>query len=123
MEIREFLVHAHLDDEALEQFIAAGWLTPRRQAGARRFSEIDLVRARLIRDLRLDLGVNDDGISIILDLIDQMHGLRRTLRCVLSAVGAQPQGTRARIIAEVRAVAAASAPPRRTAARRTRKTR
>ena len=44
------------------------------------FSEVDLARARLIRDLKVDLGVNDDGIAIVLHLLDQLHGLRRLLR-------------------------------------------
>jgi chaperone modulatory protein CbpM len=104
MERRQFLEHARLDGAALEAFISAGWLMPRRRGGAPRFSEIDLVRARLIRDLQHDLGVNADGISIILDLLDQMHGLRRTLRQLLAAVGAQPDRTRAAIVAEIQAV-------------------
>jgi chaperone modulatory protein CbpM len=107
MDRREFLVHARLDRAALEAFLEAGWLVPRRAGGAHHFSEIDIVRARLIRDLQHDLGVNDDGVSIILDLIDQMHGLRRTLRQLMAAVGAQPVGTRARILAEIRTVASA----------------
>ena len=47
------------------------------------FSEVDLSRAQLIRDLREDLGVNDEGVSVILHLIDQMHGLRHSMRELL----------------------------------------
>ena len=36
-------------------------------------------RAELIRDLKYDLDVNDAGIGVILNLVDQVHGLRRTL--------------------------------------------
>jgi chaperone modulatory protein CbpM len=43
------------------------------------FSDVDLARAQLIRDLRDDLGVNDEGISVILHLLDQVHGLRRSM--------------------------------------------
>jgi chaperone modulatory protein CbpM len=42
----------------------------------------------LIRDLQ-DLGVNDDGIPIILDLVDQVHGLRYVLRELLSTIKTQ----------------------------------
>lgn len=104
MDRREFLQQARLESETLEAFIEAGWLIPRRQDGERDFSEIDLRRARLIRDLRHDMGVNDEGISVILDLLDQMHGLRRTLRQLMAALSAQPEDTRTRIIAEIRAV-------------------
>ena len=44
------------------------------------FSEADLARARLIQDLRMDFGVNDEGISIILHLLDQLYGLRCLIR-------------------------------------------
>jgi len=44
---------------------------------------MDLARARLIRDLKNDLGVNDEGVGVILHLLDQIHGLRRTLEDLL----------------------------------------
>jgi len=33
----------------------------------------------LIRDLKADFGVNDEGVDVILHLVDQLHGLRRAL--------------------------------------------
>jgi chaperone modulatory protein CbpM len=56
------------------------WLIPRASGSALQFSDADLARARLIRDLKLDLGVNDEGIAIILHLLDQLHGLRSLVR-------------------------------------------
>jgi chaperone modulatory protein CbpM len=50
------------------------------------FSEADLARAELIRDLMQDLGVNDEGVGVILNLLDQMHGLRRALAGTLQSV-------------------------------------
>lgn len=41
------------------------------------FSEIDLARAMLIRDLTEDLGVQEEGVDVILPLADQVHGLRQ----------------------------------------------
>ena len=41
-----------------------------------RFSDTDVARARLIQDLKGDFGVNDEGIDVILHLVDQLHGLR-----------------------------------------------
>jgi chaperone modulatory protein CbpM len=32
-----------------------------------------------------EVGVNDEGIAIILSLVDQMHGLRRVLRELMQA--------------------------------------
>jgi chaperone modulatory protein CbpM len=79
---------ARLDKEVLDQWVDAGWLTPHQNATGQRFSSVDLARAYLIRDLQ-DLGVNDDGIPIILDLVDQVHGLRYVLRELLSTINAQ----------------------------------
>jgi chaperone modulatory protein CbpM len=93
VETREFLVTAHLKAEALDAWIDAGWLVPRADGERRQFSEVDLARVRLIQDLQ-DLGINDDAIPVILDLIDQLHGLRRVLREVLSTVTAQSEASR-----------------------------
>ncbi|HEY0567754.1 MAG TPA: chaperone modulator CbpM [Xanthobacteraceae bacterium] len=101
METREFLLQARLDSEALEAWIAAGWLFPRRASEERRFAEIDVARARLIRDLQDNCGVNEEGVGVVLDLLDQVHNLRRVLRNVLSAVNAQPEEMRQTIVAQI----------------------
>ena len=93
VETREFLLTAHLKAEALEAWIDAGWLAPRDNGEGSYFSEVDLARVQLIHDLQ-DLGVNDEAIPVILDLVDQLHGLRRVLREVLSTVTAQSQASR-----------------------------
>src|ERR1700674_126052 len=103
IDTREFLMHARVETEVLEAWIEEGWLLPR--ADAQRFSDVDLARVRLIHDLRERLGVNDEGVPVILDLVDQIHGLRRTLRDLVSALGAEPEETRRRIVANVLAAA------------------
>ena len=86
METHEFLLAARLESGTLDAWIEAGWLVRRDQEGAGSFSEIDVARVRLIRDLG-QLGVNDEAVPIILHLIDQLHGLRRTLRVMVSQSG------------------------------------
>jgi chaperone modulatory protein CbpM len=93
VETREFLLNAHLKAEALQAWIDAGWLAPRANGEGRHFSEVDLARVQLILDLQA-LGANDDAIPIILDLVDQLHGLRRVLREVVSTVAAQSRTAR-----------------------------
>jgi chaperone modulatory protein CbpM len=85
MEMREFLLAAHVKTDALDAWIEAGWLMPRHNGKGRSFTNIDLARAHLIRDLQV-MGVNEEAMPIILDLIDQMHGLRRTVRALLSEI-------------------------------------
>jgi chaperone modulatory protein CbpM len=83
---QEFLLRARLDDGTLEAWIAEEWLIPTGSAAEPAFTDADVARAALIRDLKHDLDVNDPGIGVILGLIDQMHGLRRTLADVLRDV-------------------------------------
>ena len=104
METREFIVQARLDAQVLETWIAAGWLLPRQHGSQRDFSDVDLSRAQLIQDLER-LGANEESIPIILDLIDQVHGLRRMLRELMSAIHAQPEAMRRWIIADLRSAA------------------
>jgi chaperone modulatory protein CbpM len=103
METREFLLHARLDPQELEAWLEAGWLSPGRAKDALLFSDIDSARAQLIRDLKTDMGVNDEGIAIILDLLDQIYGLRGRLRNVVSAISVQHDMVRRQIIADIRA--------------------
>lgn len=98
----EFRMRARLDEATLDAWSEVGWLVPRVEAGDRAFAEIDVARARLIADLRDDLGLNDDGVTVALDLLDQIHGLRRTLGELLAALGAEPETTRSRIAFRMR---------------------
>jgi chaperone modulatory protein CbpM len=50
------------------------------------FSEADLARTKLIRDLRENLGINDEGVGVILTLLDQMHSLRTVLAEMLRSI-------------------------------------
>jgi len=76
---REFLVRAQLEDNTLEAWIQEEWLIPAESAGEMTFSDADVARVQLIRDLKNDLGINDEGVGVILNLVDQVHGLRRVL--------------------------------------------
>src|SRR5215467_493521 len=91
--ISEFLVRVRIDRHLLESMIAAGWLITQREPELI-VSDIDLARAQLIRELKEDFGVNDEGISLILHLLDQIHGLRRSMHGALEEMRQhwQPQG-------------------------------
>jgi chaperone modulatory protein CbpM len=82
--MQEFLLRCRVEHRSLQAWMAAGWLIPPQTEPEPAFSEVDLARAQLIRDLHEDLGVNDEGISVILHLIDQMHGLRQSMQQVLN---------------------------------------
>ena len=79
MNRQQFLTHAGLQVQTLELWLEQRWLIPDQTSGDMNFSDMDVERARLIRDLKTDLGVNDEGVDVILHLLDQLHGLRRAL--------------------------------------------
>ena len=81
---QEFLAIVRLDQETLAAWIEEEWIIPAGSGDEPAFSDVDVARARLIRDLKHDLDVNDAGIGVILRLLDQMHGLRRTLADLLA---------------------------------------
>ena|ERR687886_1153785 len=88
----QFCIRAGIQQEVLQVWLSEGWLAPRRGDAGPDLSEMDLARARLIQDLRHGIGVNDEGIGIILNLIDQVHGLRSMLQLVIETVS-QGSGT------------------------------
>ncbi|WP_349643925.1 chaperone modulator CbpM [Bradyrhizobium sp. LTSP885] len=74
---QQFLSNAGLEVHTLEVWIEQQWLIPDRTSEEVTFSDTDVARAHLIRDLKRDFGVNDEGVDVILHLVDQLHGLRR----------------------------------------------
>jgi chaperone modulatory protein CbpM len=81
----DFLARAQVDRETLEIWIEEEWLVPSETTPERGFTEADLARAQLIRDLMDDLGVNAEGVGVVLNLVDQVHGLRNVLAEVLTS--------------------------------------
>ncbi len=92
-----------IEAATIEQWIAIGWIAPR-GPDATGFSESDLARACLIRDLREAMGVNDEGVGVALSLLDQIHGLRRALRQVAGAMHGLPEPMRREVLVILRAM-------------------
>src|SRR5690242_9144515 len=83
----EFCIRVGIEQRTLRLWLDEGWLAPGRDDAGLVLSEVDAARARLIRDLRESIGVNDEGVGVILNLIDQVHGLRSVLHAVLERLG------------------------------------
>jgi chaperone modulatory protein CbpM len=75
----QFLINAKLDSETLDVWIAEEWLLPSEEQNEFVFSEADIARARLIGELIDDLGVNAEGVGLVLNLLDQIHSLRKAV--------------------------------------------
>jgi chaperone modulatory protein CbpM len=71
---------ARYDETMLREWAALGWISIEESEAGEPLSEADEARCNLICDLKQDIGVNDEGVDVILNLLDQIHGLRRALR-------------------------------------------
>lgn len=83
---QEFVERVQIDRQTLQIWIEEEWLLPKESAEGRLFTDLDLARAKLIVDLRENMGVNDAGLEVILHLLDQMHGLRRAMSDLLGSM-------------------------------------
>ena len=72
--------------EDVQDWIDSDWLRPEGTRGHYLFREIDEARAHLIRELREDMGINDEGMPVILSLLDQLYAARRQMRRLREAI-------------------------------------
>jgi chaperone modulatory protein CbpM len=80
----------------LRVWVAQGWIRPADRA-AQGFSEADLARAALICNLEDELGFTEEDVPVLLNLIDQIHGLRSELVGLLDALDDLPPEIRATV--------------------------
>ncbi len=90
-----------VDVARLQVFIDRGWLSPPMLEGQPAFRDVDVARAALIADLA-DMGVNDDGVDLVLDLLDQLYSLRLALSDLIDALEVQPRGVRSHLVNDAR---------------------
>ncbi|HEV7320715.1 MAG TPA: chaperone modulator CbpM [Ensifer sp.] len=101
MNDREFCEHLEIEVKVLRIWVEQCWLMPEEAATGWSFEEADLARARLIQDLTGPMGVNDDGVDVAMELLDQIHGLRGRLSALMSAIRAQEPEVQRLILSRV----------------------
>lgn len=89
--------------DALRRWIELGWVLPAVDGEDVLFDPIDVARVGLIGELHVDLGIEEDSLTMVLSLLDQLYAVRRALSAVMSAIAAQPDDVRGRIATEVEA--------------------
>jgi chaperone modulatory protein CbpM len=87
-------VHRHLTVVHVERWVRLGLLRPAGEEDGWTFEEVDVARARLLAELTGDLGFDEDSLETVVDLLDQVHTLRRQLHKIGLAIGRQPVETR-----------------------------
>ncbi|WP_416067774.1 chaperone modulator CbpM [Rhizobium sp. ZK1] len=98
MDDREFRLYLKIDVTELDLWVEQGWLAPEVSEGRRRFRDADLARARLILDLTRQMGVNEAGVDVVMELVDQLHGMRGTMRRLVAAVNRQDAEIQQRLL-------------------------
>ncbi|WP_454857910.1 chaperone modulator CbpM [Rhizobium binxianense] len=99
MDDHEFRHRLKIEVTELEMWIREGWLAPQIAEHQRRFRDADLARARLILDLTHGMGVNEAGVDIVMDLVDQLHGMRGAMRDIITAVSGEDVAVQQRLAA------------------------
>jgi len=64
------------------------------------FRDVDVARAELIADLTIEMGINDEGVDVVLDLLDQLHSLRFACNNLIEALETQPLGIRRHVVTD-----------------------
>ena len=71
---------ADLHPQTLRKYDREGLVSPSRSQGSRRlYSEEDLERLQIVRRLSEDLGLNLNGVGLVLELVQHMHGMLEVL--------------------------------------------
>lgn len=87
-----------LPQPELLNWVDRGWVRPDADGALWEFHEIDVARARLIRELRRDAAVSEDAMPVVLSLLDQVYDLRCALRRIADALDQQPSEVRTAVL-------------------------
>ena len=86
-----------LDRRELVRWVENRWVLPERRDKTWIFHEIDIARVELILEVRREFALDDEALSLILGLLDQVYDLRRQLGRLCDALAAQPPEIQAAI--------------------------
>lgn len=91
-----------LTRQRLQAFVRAEVVIPLHSEGDIYFRQVDLARLELLCDLTEHFELPEDAVSIVMSLIDQLHGARSDLKALAKAVDAQPAEIRTQIAEALR---------------------
>ena len=87
-----------LERGELVRWVENRWIVPEEESGETGerwvFHEVDVARVELILDIRREHAVDDEAMSLVLGLLDQVYSLRRQMRRLCDALEQQPPEVR-----------------------------
>jgi len=96
--------HGRLTALHVERWVQRGLLRPAAEGDGWVFEAVDVARARLLAELTDELGFDEESMETVVDLLDQVHTLRRQLNQLGLAIGRQPAETREAIAVALKAL-------------------
>ena len=97
----QVLAEFNLSRDELLLWIERRWVLPLAQENEYVFGEADLARLQMIVELHRDLAIDDEAMTVVLDLLDKLYGLRRQMRELLSAVDELPEAHRDKLLSRI----------------------
>jgi chaperone modulatory protein CbpM len=97
-------VHGRLTTVHVERWVQRGLLKPTAEGNDWSFEPVDVARARLLAELVDEMGFDEESVETVIDLLDQVHTLRRQLDQLGLAIGRQPAETREAIAVALKAL-------------------
>jgi len=97
-------LHGRLTTVHVERWVQRGLLRPSAEGESWVFEPVDVARARLLAELADEMGFDDEAVETVVDLLDQVHTLRRQLHHLGLAIGHQPAETREAIAVALKAL-------------------
>ncbi len=86
----------------LDLWVCEHWVRPAHSDGDFAFNDADIARVHLLHTLNNELEVGNEAIPIILSLIDQLHEMRAHMHTIASAIDAQPETVRRKILEQAK---------------------
>ena len=86
--------HTTLDRREVVAWVENRWVLPERHDKTWIFHDVDVARVELILDIRREFAVDDEAMSLVLQLLDQVYSLRRQMRRLCDALEQQPPEVR-----------------------------
>lgn len=94
----EVLILCGVERDELAAWIERRWVLPLATDGDYVFSEVDIARVWMIRELHRDFNIDEDAMALVLGLVDQLYAARRRLRQIIDALAMLPDDQREAVL-------------------------
>ena len=101
MDALEYCQQLKIETTTLSVWVEQRWIIPLADGETQLYHDADIARGRLILDLIDQMGVNENGVDVVMALIDQVHDLRGKLQVLTDAVRDQDYDVQRRIISRL----------------------